>query len=203
MKLTTGAPAQAASRKTMEAPTYLQIEAIQRFENSRRLAQIMYVWRRVVRAAQHLLPFEPIHARLPNRNGLHRGVQEIPLRQIVGSVGRAAEFDRDFRPLRNGHRERWVNIRLLHATIGWEPIIVHQVGNLYFVEDGHHRVSVARDMGLDVIEASVIAYPLPLRFRPTDSLAVVLARIDAHGVGDPASPAGAPPALANCAVPGG
>jgi hypothetical protein len=49
------------------------------------------------------------------------------------------------------------------------------MGGLFFVEDGHHRTSVARDLGLDTIEAAVIAYPVSFSLNADDSLEVILA----------------------------
>jgi hypothetical protein len=114
---------------------------------------------------------------MPNTNGIHQGVQEIPVQQIVGSLNRATEFDRFFRPLHNSQRERWVNMWVMHMQGGWDPILVHQVGNLYFVEDGHHRTSVARVSGLAVIEANVTDYSVALHFAPTIPLAAILANL--------------------------
>lgn len=162
----------------MQNPNYLQIQALHQFENTRRRAHLGRLWHHLVGEPQTLLPFEPIRAALPNPTGIHRGLREVPVCQIVGSVGRANDYDRSFRPLHDAQRGRWVNIRLLHATCGWQPILVHTVGNLYFVEDGHHRVSVARAERLDVIEAVVIEYPVPLRFDMQASLEAVLKRLE-------------------------
>lgn len=162
----------------MQNQSYLQIRATHDFESIRRQAQLSRLWHNLAGRAQTLLPFGPVFRRLPNRTGIYRGIQEIPLEQVVGSVGRADEFDRAFRPLKNSLRQRWVNIRVLQGRRGWQAIQVRQVGNLYFVEDGHHRVSVARSEGLTVIEASVMEYPVPLSFHTADSLDVVLRRLE-------------------------
>ena len=95
--------------------------------------------------------------RSPNRR--FAGVREIPLRQIVGTLNRGADFDHEFRPLNRYLRDRWVNVYLTLQREGWSPIIVHQVGENYYVEDGHHRVSVAQMLGLTFIQASVWEYP--------------------------------------------
>jgi hypothetical protein len=93
----------------------------------------------------------------PNRKFL--GVQEIPVHEIIGTINRQNDFDRKFRPLRKYLRERWVNACLSIERDGWSPILVHQVGASYYVEDGHHRVSVARSLGLAFIPAKVWEYP--------------------------------------------
>ena len=161
----------------MEAPAYLRIQALQRFENARRRARLASIWNGLLGKPQTLLSFEPISVRLPQRTGLQRGVQEIPVEQIVGSLGKAHMFDRSFGPLRDEQRDRWVDIVLLHQASGWEPIVVHEIGGLYFVEDGHHRVSVARDAGLKLIEAYVTEHPSPKRFDVNDTLGASLRRL--------------------------
>ncbi len=86
------------------------------------------------------------------------GTKVIPLDRIVGSVDKVRDFDRRFRPTSTRSRQRWE--RLARATRKGEeipPIEVYQVGDYYFVRDGHHRVSVARSMGVDLIEARVTA----------------------------------------------
>jgi hypothetical protein len=92
------------------------------------------------------------------------------VRRIQGSLAHSPDFDRDFRPLHKNQRERWANVWVLHVQKGWEPIVVHQIDGLYFVEDGHHRISVARELGLDAIEASVTAYPGSIVLNPNASL---------------------------------
>ena len=93
----------------------------------------------------------------PNRKSL--GVLDIPVREIMGTLYRHSDFDHQFRPLKKNLRDRWVSIYLLHENEGWPPILVHKVGEHYYVEDGHHRVSVARALGIMFIQANVWEYP--------------------------------------------
>lgn len=103
-----------------------------------------------------ILPFDEVIAAL-GRTGEHRlGLQVIPLDSIVGSVDRTRDFDRWFRPRSGQSRERWE--RLARAYRRGEPIPpidVYRVGELHFVRDGHHRVSVAHALRLRAIEAYV------------------------------------------------
>jgi hypothetical protein len=103
-----------------------------------------------------LLPFEEVVAAL-GRTGTRRlGLKSIPLDSIVGSVDRTAEFDRNFRPRTARVRARWERVNQAQRRgQGMPPIKVFRVGGLHFVEDGHHRVSVARHLGHTVIEAYV------------------------------------------------
>jgi hypothetical protein len=95
----------------------------------------------------------------PNRKFI--GMEEILVEKIVGTIGRAKDFDHKFRPLKSSLRDRWVNVYLTFEKEGWPPIVVHKVGDQYYVEDGHHRVSVARLLGMTFIDAKVWDYPAP------------------------------------------
>jgi ParB-like chromosome segregation protein Spo0J len=95
-------------------------------------------------------------AALGRRGERRLGLRIVPLESIVGSVDRARDFDRWFRPRSGRSRERWE--RLARAQRRGEaipPIDVYRVGELHFVRDGHHRVSVAHALGLRAIEAYV------------------------------------------------
>jgi hypothetical protein len=85
---------------------------------------------------------------------------DIPVKEIIGTLYRHSDFDRQFRPLKKNLRDRWINIYLLQQNEGWPPILVHKVGSHYYVEDGHHRVSVARSLGILFIQARVWEYPV-------------------------------------------
>jgi hypothetical protein len=84
------------------------------------------------------------------------GLQVVKLDSIVGSVDRPRDFDREFRPTSTRTRARWERISAAYRT-GQElpPIQVRRVGEMHFVVDGHHRVSVARQLGLDTLDAFV------------------------------------------------
>ena len=104
------------------------------------------------------MSFDEVVAALGRRAENYLGTKVIPLDAIVGSVDKVRDFDRRFRPTSSRSRQRWE--RLARASRTGEvipPIEVYQVGDYYFVRDGHHRVSVARSLGLDVIEAKVTA----------------------------------------------
>lgn len=103
-----------------------------------------------------ILPFDEVVAALGRRGERHVGLETIALDSIVGTVDRAREFDRRFRPTSRSAKRRWK--RIAAATRRGDampPIDVYRLGEMHFVRDGHHRVSVARQLGLDVIEAKV------------------------------------------------
>ncbi|PKO15216.1 MAG: hypothetical protein CVU39_11445 [Chloroflexi bacterium HGW-Chloroflexi-10] len=107
----------------------------------------------------HLLDFEEYQPYLQDTRH-YDGVQQIPIEHIKGSVGRVADFDNTFRPLKKYLLERWVAIALIWEQSGWPAIQVYRLGEDYFVVDGHHRVSVARALGIRFIDAEVWEYDL-------------------------------------------
>lgn len=103
-----------------------------------------------------LLPFEEVVDALGRTGERRLGLKTVPLDTIVGSVDRTTEFDRNFRPRTGRARSRWQRINAAQRRgEGMPPITLLRVGGLHFVEDGHHRVSVARHLRLEVIEAYV------------------------------------------------
>jgi hypothetical protein len=103
-----------------------------------------------------ILPFDEVVSALGRTGEKRLGLQIIPLDSIVGSVDRTRDFDRWFRPRTGRSRERWE--RLARAQRRGEaipPIDVYRVGELHFVKDGHHRVSVAHALGFRSIDAFV------------------------------------------------
>lgn len=99
-----------------------------------------------------------IKSKNPNRKLLP--IQDISLDHIIGTFNRSDDFDYKFRPLKKISTDRWVNTYLTLEREGWQPIIVHKVGDEYFVEDGHHRLSVAHELGMKFIQAKVWEYPV-------------------------------------------
>jgi hypothetical protein len=103
-----------------------------------------------------ILPFEEVVRALGRRGERRLGLKTIELDSIVGTVDRTREFDRSFRPTSRAAKQRWQRIAgAMRRGNAMPPIDVYRIGDLHFVRDGHHRVSVARAMRLDVIEAYV------------------------------------------------
>jgi hypothetical protein len=103
------------------------------------------------------LPFDEVVAALGRVNEVPLGLREIPVDQIVGSVDKVRDFDPMFRPTSGRSRARWERLALAVRTgQDFPPIDVYQVGEMYFVRDGHHRVSVCRALDIAVIDADVI-----------------------------------------------
>ena len=103
-----------------------------------------------------ILPFDEVVAALGRRGERRIGLQTIPLDSIVGTVDRSRDFDRSFRPTSRRVRRRWQRIaEAMRRGEAMPSIDVYRVGEVHFVQDGHHRVSVARHLGLDTIDAYV------------------------------------------------
>lgn len=116
----------------------------------------------VTQRNNELLPFDEVRRALPTHSQHYIGMREIPMKQIVGSVGRYNDFDRVFLPRRRSLRERWASIDSAHIKeINLPAIEVYKVGSVYFVLDGNHRVSVAQERGQEYIDAMVIELEVP------------------------------------------
>jgi hypothetical protein len=102
-----------------------------------------------------LIPFDEASRRLRVSAKSYLGVREIPIDRIVGSVDRSADFDRDFKPQRRLSRGRLASLRSAFRDGGMPAIEVFEVGGAYFVEDGHHRVALAREQHAHFITAEV------------------------------------------------
>lgn len=139
--------------------TTLRNDASYRFSNLQMLASWKRFWDKLTGVESTLAVFPGQANRLtPNRKLI--GVRNIRVAEIAGTLNREGDFDSRFRPLKKHNADRWINAYILHEQDGWSPILVHKAGGKYFVEDGHHRVSVARTIGMDFIEAKVWEYGL-------------------------------------------
>jgi hypothetical protein len=107
--------------------------------------------------ARTLLSYDDVIRAAGREGQVDLGVREIPLERIRGSEGRAREFDASFLPVKAQLKARWAYVDdLMQKGVQMSPIEVYQLGETYFVKDGHHRVSVARHLGQETIPAHVI-----------------------------------------------
>jgi nucleotide-binding universal stress UspA family protein len=149
--------------------------ALRDFEDARRQASMQDVLARLTGKSNELLSYEDVAQKLKLSTSSERGVHEIPLDAIVGSVGRYTDFTRTFLPLKSEDRERWARVKTAidaPSGAGLPPIDVYKVGEVYFVLDGNHRVSIARSEGSRHIEAHIIEVktdvPLTPDLQPDD-----------------------------------
>ncbi|MDO8752877.1 MAG: hypothetical protein Q7J80_03200 [Anaerolineales bacterium] len=103
-----------------------------------------------------LLSYDEIKEKLRIGGPIYRGVKTVHVNQIAGSLNRYHEFDRAFLPKEDQLASRWQKVdRAFYQEIDLPPVVLYKVGDVYFVVDGHHRVSVAREQGQDFIDAEV------------------------------------------------
>lgn len=125
------------------------------------LARWKATWRhwlgRLARKRNDLLSFEQIRQGVRFTGQHDLGLQNVPLNKIVGSVGRSGDFDRAFFPRQAHIKDRWMNIdKAYYQDVLLPAVELIKIGEMYFVSDGNHRVSVARVHGQDFIDAHVI-----------------------------------------------
>jgi nucleotide-binding universal stress UspA family protein/uncharacterized ParB-like nuclease family protein len=149
------------------------LAALEDFRRARRRAAMEEILARLTGKSADLLPFEQVSQMLKVTESKPGGLQEIPLDAIVGSVGRYTDFTRSFLPRREVSQERWARVEMAASDPrGLPPIDVYQIGQVYFVADGNHRVSVARQRGAKTILAHVTVVhtkvPLTPDVRPDD-----------------------------------
>jgi nucleotide-binding universal stress UspA family protein len=133
--------------------------AVQDFQSAHLRAKLQGVLARITGKSNELLSYEDVASKLKLQGRSDKGVQTIPLDAIVGSVGRYTDFTRTFLPRRAGDQQRWANVKAAAYNPlgeGLPPIEVYKVSEVYFVLDGNHRVSIARQEGWKTIDAHVI-----------------------------------------------
>ena len=157
------------------APNQYKIQmAIHDFQSARKKAAVQEILARITGKSTQLLSYEDVAEKLRLHGRSEGGVQHIPVDAIVGSVGRYTDFTRTFLPRRAEDRQRWAGVKaaFLEEGAGLPPIEVYKVGEAYFVIDGNHRVSIAKQEGFISIEARVIEVrtdvPLTPEIQPDD-----------------------------------
>lgn len=154
-------------------------KAAEDFRRARQQATMQAIVARLTGQSVDLLSFEDVRQKLFLQSSLYRGRQEIPVEAIVGSVGRYSDFTRTFLPRRDSDQERWAQVDAAMIDMkSLPPIEVYQIDQVYFVLDGNHRVSVARQLGITHLEALVTEFKMDVPFRPDDSIDEVLIKVE-------------------------
>jgi len=125
------------------------------YSRARRRGRWRRLGRRITGRPTELLRMEEVQDRLQPMSQSYVGLKTIPIDRIVGSVDRGVDFDRDFGPLSRRSSERWRRLAEIFPDGDFPPIDVYELGGGYFVEDGHHRVALARHLGTEFIDAVV------------------------------------------------
>lgn len=143
------------------------LEGSSRFQSARVSAFWQEMFGLFSGKSTELLSFDDIRTRLRLREENYKGLQDVPLEQIVGSVGRYRDFTSSFLPKKNNMRDRWSRVYAQATSmVGLPPIELYKIGDLYFVRDGNHRVSVARQLDAKTIQAHVTELPTSIKLRP-------------------------------------
>lgn len=139
-----------------------QAEQVDReFAVARRRARLHGLGRRLAGSSGtgRLLPFEKTRRSVGAYGGVRRGRSTVEVARIVGSAGKHDQFDDEFMPLRGASPERWKRIdRAYRSGADLPPVSLYKMDGDYFVQDGHHRVSVARFHGAEWIDADVTEF---------------------------------------------
>jgi hypothetical protein len=148
----------------------LQLE----FDRAHRRAALRDLVAFVTRRPNRLVPYHEARRRFAPGAESYRGLQTVSIARIVGSVDRFDDFDRAFLPRRRHNAARWLRVARAHTDgVGLPPVQLYEMGGDYFVQDGHHRISVARLNGQQFVDAEVTAASIPAavtshtRQRPT------------------------------------
>jgi hypothetical protein len=155
-------PNQALQFQGLDSQLYHQADDL--FTSLHRRASVKQLWYGLRRQEGKLLDLSSINGSCRIKAQFDLGSQSVALDQIVGSASRSQDYDADFRPLRAHLRQRWVKIaalRLMNVTLPNVELI--KIGDVYFVIDGHHRISVARSLGQKFIDAQVVVWHLEIR----------------------------------------
>jgi len=122
-----------------------------------------------------LIPFDEIREVLPMKGQRWIGIRQVPLSQIVGSAGRYQDFDAAFAPRQTRTMGRWMSIDVAHLQeINLPPVELYKIGEVYFVKDGNHRVSVAHEKNQAFIDAEVIEIKVNVPVTASTNLATLI-----------------------------
>jgi hypothetical protein len=144
--------------------------AVEDFKRARQQAAFEEVFLRLRGQSSGLLSYNEVARKLRVTGRANIGVTSIPVEAIVGSVGRYSDFTRTFLPRLQSDESRWARVKAAASSVSdLPPIEVYRVGSAYFVVDGNHRVSIARQQGIDHIDALVTEVKTRVPLTPGDN----------------------------------
>lgn len=142
---------------------YHETVARERYTRNVRKAQMQDLLGLITGTNTNLVNFEEVAKRLKIRQEVGRRLENVPVEKIVGSLGRYHDFTREFLPRARVNSDRWARLdAALNALESIPPVDLYKIGDVYFVQDGNHRVSVARANQIDFIEAYVTELASPI-----------------------------------------
>jgi nucleotide-binding universal stress UspA family protein len=156
-----------------DSSTITITHAVQDFRSARQKATLSEIVARLTGSPTELLSYDEVRQKLRAQVSPNNELKEIPIDAIIGSVNRYQDFSRGFLPGKNIDEARWANVELAnYGSQGLPPIEAYQIDEVYFVSDGNHRVSVAKQLGATQIQAYVTEVhtrvPLTPDVRPED-----------------------------------
>jgi hypothetical protein len=155
--------------------TWGKFDADNQFRDARSKALVAGLLDLLRRQSHEMLAFSDVRACLNIRGQRARGRQMVPVAHIIGSEGRYHDFDRRFLPRTDIVQGRWSSIeRAMARGINLPPVVLFKISDVYFVRDGNHRVSVARQLGLAEIDAEVTELLVDVPLSPALSVRSLL-----------------------------
>ncbi len=156
-------------------------EAESDFTKARNKALFNEIQHLLVPEETKMISLHAVRKALKPESESYLGMKVIPVNKIVGSEGRYKDFDNQFFPKRSVERERWEHVdEALIKDVVLPPIKVYELGGLYFVRDGNHRVSVARAKGVEFIDAEVVSLKTEIKLNPVRTLSGMMKQIIAY-----------------------
>jgi len=151
----------------MESDVVTQI-AYSDFSRARGKAMLSQIQNFLNTDRDKLLSFNDVKGILKPKNEVYMGSQTVPIKLIVGSEGRYHDFNKYFLPRKEHMRQRWSRVDEAHIKdIVLPPILLYEIGGVYFVRDGNHRVSVAKLQDVEFIDAEVISLTTEINIIPS------------------------------------
>jgi nucleotide-binding universal stress UspA family protein len=149
--------------------------AVRDFQEARQQAALEAILARLTGRSVDLLSYDEVRRKLGAREAAVQELKDVPIDAIVGSVGRYQDFTRSFLPKRDSDEDRWARVYVaVDGQKGLPPIELYQLGDAYFVRDGHHRVSVARQLGATHVQAYVTPVISKVPLEPEADLSDVI-----------------------------
>ena len=142
---------------SLQQDDLLRQQAYEQYRRMRFMSIVSYWWSRIHHRSNRLSSLNDLKLQICGQ--YDAGLQDVNIAQIRGTQGRLEDFDLYFNPLHERTQQRWLSIALAFAKgVELPPVRLIKVGDRYFVQDGHHRISVARGLGLRTILAEVIQW---------------------------------------------
>lgn len=146
---------------------FIDQEASQDFNKARGQQTLSRVMSLLNPSGDDMLSLQEVKELLRPKSETYRGMQVVPIDRIVGSEGRYRDFNRRFLPKHEYLRSRWTRVDKAHLqSIILPAIKLYEIGGVYFVRDGNHRVSVARQQGVQAIDAEVVSLGSEITLHP-------------------------------------